>query len=334
MVWLQFFICAALIVVAGYALSQYGDVLAEKSGLGRTWVGVVLIASVTSLPELITGISAVALVGEPDLAVGGIFGSCLFNILLIAVLDLAYQPGRVLQEAHEGHTLSASLSIVLIGLASMRVFAGKAWNELAIGWIGPTSLVIFLAYLLSERLIFRFEQRRVIEALAERAETLNYGHISTQRAVILFTVAALAIVGLGVWLSFIGAEIARTTGLGTSFVGNVFLAISTSLPEVVVTLSAVRLKAIDLAIGNLFGSNLFNVAILALYDLFYLPGPLWGFVTPVHLVAGLGTIAMTAVAIVSITYRASPKTPFRLSWDAVLLIMMYLTSLGLLYVLS
>lgn len=334
MVWLQFGICAGLIVGAGYLLSQYGDVLAEKSGLGRTWVGVVLIASVTSLPELVTGISAVALVGQPDLAVGGIFGSCLFNILLIAVLDLAYQPGRVLQEAHEGHTLSASLSIVLIGLASMRVFAGTAWNEWALGWIGPTSLIIFFAYLLSERLIFRFEQRRVIEALTERAQTLNYGYISTRRAVVIFTVAALAIVVLGVWLSFIGDQIARTTGLGTSFVGNVFLAISTSLPEVVVTISAVRLKAIDLAIGNLFGSNLFNIAILAIYDLFYLPGPLWGFVTPIHLVAGLGTIAMTAVAIVSITYRASPKTPFRLSWDAVLLIAMYIISLGLLYVLS
>jgi cation:H+ antiporter len=334
MVWLQFIFCAALIVLAGYQLSQYGDVIAEKSGWGRTWVGVVLIASVTSLPELITGVSAIILVGQPDLAVGGIFGSCLFNILLIAVLDLVYQPGHVLQQAHEGHTLSASLGIVLIGIASMRVFVGSAWNEWALGWIGPTSLIIFFAYLLGERLIFRFEQRRVVEALAERAQTLNYAHLSTQRAVLIFTLAAIAIVGLGVWLSFIGDEIARTTGLGTSFVGNVFLAIATSLPEVVVTLSAVRLHAIDLAIGNLFGSNLFNVAILAIYDLFYLPGPLWGHVTPVHLVAGLGTIAMTAVAIVSITYRASPKTPFRLSWDAILLMAMYGASLAMLYLLS
>ena len=96
MVWLQFFICAALIIVAGYKLSQYGDVLAEKSNLGRTWMGVVLLASITSLPELVTGGGAILLVGEPDLAVGSILGSCLFNLLLLAVLDLAYQPGRAL----------------------------------------------------------------------------------------------------------------------------------------------------------------------------------------------------------------------------------------------
>jgi cation:H+ antiporter len=137
-----------------------------------------------------------------------------------------------------------------------------------------------------------------------------------------------------VWLSFIGDEIARSTGLGASFVGNVFLAITTSLPEVVVTLSAARLMAIDLAIDNLFGSNLFNIAILAIYDLFYLPGPLWGFVAPIHAIAGLGAIAMTAVAIVSITFRASPKTPFRLSWDGVILIVMYVVSLGTLYLLG
>jgi cation:H+ antiporter len=181
MVWLQFILCAILIIVAGYKLSQYGDVLAEKSGLGRTWIGVVLLASVTSLPELITGASAVAFVGEPDLALGGIFGSCLFNILLLAVLDLAYQPGRALEEAHEGHTLAASLSILLIALASMRVFLGKAWNEFAVGWIGVTSIVIFIAYLAGERLIFLFEKRRLTEGMLERAQALDYAHISTRR---------------------------------------------------------------------------------------------------------------------------------------------------------
>lgn len=334
MIWIQFVVCAALIVLAGSTLSQYGDVLAEKSGLGRAWIGAVLLAGITSLPELITGASALVLVGEPDLAVGNIVGSCLFNLLLLAVLDLAYQPGRALQEAHEGHILSASLGIVLIGLASARVFLGRAWNEFAIGWVAPTSAVIFVVYLVGMRLIYRFEQRRVLEGLEGRAQALNYTHITGRRAVTIFSIAAIAVVALGVWLSFIGDEIARNTGLGASFVGNVFLAIGTSLPEVIVTISAARIKAIDLAVGNLFGSNLFNVAILAIYDGVYLQGPLWGSVAPVHTIAGLGAMAMTAVAIVSLTYRASPRTPFRLSWDGALLFAMYVASLGMLYLLS
>ena len=334
MVWLQFLICAALIIVAGYKLSQYGDVLAEKSNLGRTWMGAVLLASITSLPELVTGGSAILLVGEPDLAVGSILGSCLFNLLLLAVLDLAYQPGRALQEAHEGHILSASLGILLIGLATMRVFLGISWDEFGVGWIAPTSVIIFIAYLAGVRLIYHFERRRLIEKMEERAETLQYGAVSTKHAITIFALAAVAIVALGVWLSFIGDAIAQSTGLGVSFVGNVFLAASTSLPELVVTITAARMKAVDLAVGNLFGSNLFNIAILAIYDAVYLPGPLWGTVKPVHTIAGLGAIVMTAVAIISLTYRASPRTPFRVSWDGVTLITIYLASLGMLYLLS
>jgi cation:H+ antiporter len=96
--FVQFIVCAAIIFVAGAKLSYYGDIIAEKIGLGRTWIGVVLLASVTSLPELITGISSVSLAGVPDIAVGDALGSCMFNILIIAFLDLRAESCRSLQE--------------------------------------------------------------------------------------------------------------------------------------------------------------------------------------------------------------------------------------------
>ena len=86
LVWIQFAACAAVICYAGAKLSYYGDIIAEKTGLGRTWIGVVLMASVTSLPELITGVSSVALADVPDIAAGDVLGSCMFNILIIALL--------------------------------------------------------------------------------------------------------------------------------------------------------------------------------------------------------------------------------------------------------
>ena len=70
LIWLEFGACAALITLAGWRLSLYGDVIAEKTGLGGTWIGVVLLASVTSLPELATGVSAVAAADAPNIAVG------------------------------------------------------------------------------------------------------------------------------------------------------------------------------------------------------------------------------------------------------------------------
>jgi cation:H+ antiporter len=114
----------------------------------------------------------------------------------------------------------------------------------------------------------------------------------------------------------------------------VFLAITTSLPKVVVTISAARMKAVDLAVGNLFGSNLFNIAILAVYDFVYLPGSIWHAVAPIHVVAGIGAMAMTGIAIVSLTYRASTRVFMRVSWDGALLIAMYTLNLGLLFVLG
>ena len=95
MIWIEFAVCAALIVAAATQLSRYGDVLAEKTGLGRAWVGGILLAGVTSLPELVSGVSAVAWLNAPNLAAGSILGSCLFNLALIALMDLAYQPGSI-----------------------------------------------------------------------------------------------------------------------------------------------------------------------------------------------------------------------------------------------
>jgi cation:H+ antiporter len=83
-VWLQFIACTAIIVFAGAKLSKYGDIIADLTGMGRMWIGVVLLASVTSLPELITGVSSVTLYDLPNIAVGDVLGSCMFNLLIIA----------------------------------------------------------------------------------------------------------------------------------------------------------------------------------------------------------------------------------------------------------
>jgi cation:H+ antiporter len=103
--WLQFLVCAALIGIAGYWLARYGDVIAEKTGLGGTWIGVILVASVTSLPELATGVSSVTVVEAPDIAVGDVLGSCVFNLMLVAVLDFLYREKPLYRKASQGHIL-------------------------------------------------------------------------------------------------------------------------------------------------------------------------------------------------------------------------------------
>ncbi len=146
--------------------------------------------------------------------------------------------------------------------------------------------------------------------------------------------SGIAVIVLGIWLASIGDRLSATTGLSRSFVGNLFLAISTSLPEIAASLAAIRLGAIDLAIGNVLGSNLFNVLLLAIYDLADGSANFWATLNNANGFAAVMAMMMTGVVIISLMYRASPRTPYRFSWDGFALIGMYIGSIAALYLLG
>ena len=334
MIWIEFIVCAASIILAGSLLSKYGDVIAEKTGLGRAWIGAILIAGVTSLPELASGVSAVAWLKVPNLAAGAVMGSCLFNLMLIAVMDLAYQPGRVLAKAQDVHILSGGLGVLLLGLVAMGVLIGPDMNSLGVLGIGFLSIVIATLYAIGGRMIAGLEKERMGEVLQKEAKELDYADIPARKAYAVFISGAVAVILLGVWLSSIGDRLSATTGLSSSFVGNLFLAASTSLPEIAASLAAIRLGAIDLAIGNVLGSNLFNILLFAIYDLADGSANFWSALTNANGFAAVMAMMMTGVVIISLMYRASPRTPYRFSWDGVALIVMYIGSIFALYLLG
>ncbi len=326
--WLGFLLCTAAIVFFGIRLSRYGDILAEKSGLGRTAVGMIFVALVTSLPELVTGIGAVTYAQAPDIAVGDVLGSCVFNLVILAVLDALVRPEPLSARAGFGHILTAAFGIALLGSTALSLLFARQIG--ALGWIGPYSLVFLLGYVAALHLIHRYERRRRAEFLRERAEEPRYAAIPLRTAVVRYVGNAAGVVAAAGLLPHLSKGIARGTGLGETFVGNAFVAVSTSLPEVVVSLAALRMGAVDLAIGNLFGSNIFNISILAVDDLFYTAGPLLSAVSPFHLVSALSAIVMSATAIVGLTYRAERKILF-MAWDSVAILGIYLGNLLLLY---
>jgi cation:H+ antiporter len=334
MLWIQFIICVVIVVAASSVLSRYADVIAEKTGLGRAWVGAILLAGVTSLPELVSGVTAVTALNAPNLAIGGIVGSNLFNLTLIAVMDVAYQPGSILSRAQDGHILSGGLGILLMGLAVTAPLVGPAVSGWGVLGVSVISISIILVYLVGARLLATFQSKRTAEVLEQEAVVLHYDRISRRRAFLVFGGAALVVVMTGVWLSTLADQIAAETGLGRSFIGALLLGVSTSLPEITASLTAVRIGAIDLAIGNVLGSNLFNVTLLAVYDLADGGTNLWAAMNDANALGLIIAMMMTAVVIVSLMYRASPKTPFRVSWDGVALIGMYLGALAALYALS
>ncbi|NCO84105.1 MAG: sodium:proton exchanger [Nitrospirae bacterium CG_4_10_14_3_um_filter_44_29] len=328
--WLGFLICTAVIVYSGIRLSKYGDIIAEKTGLGRMWIGVVLMASVTSLPELVTGISSVTYAGVPNIAIGDVLGSCVFNMLILAFLDAIYKPMPISAKAHHGHILSAGFGILLLSIIGIGLFLGN--RILPLGWIGQYSLMVLIIYFVAMRLLFVYERRRIAEFVKERVEELRYEKISTRTAVVNYVINAMVVIIAAIFLPKIGEGIAETTGLGQTFVGNIFIALSTSLPEVIVSISAVKMGAIDLAVGNLFGSNIFNIFILAIDDMFFVKGPILSFVNASHIISALSAILMTAIAIIGLTYRSEKKKLF-LAWDSIGILFVYVINLMLLYAL-
>ena len=157
-----------------------------------------------------------------------------------------------------------------------------------------------------------------------------YRDISTRRAAVNYAINALVVIGAASFLPKIGAAIAVATGFGEAFVGNVFIALASSLPEVVVSIAAVRMGAIDMAIGNLFGSNLFNIFILCIDDLLFVPGPLLSVISPNHIISVLSAITMTAISIIGLTFQAEKKSlPW--AWDSIAIMLIFVINIVLLY---
>lgn len=322
MVWVKFLTCLVLIGLAGARLSRYGDVIAEKTGLGRNWVGLVLLATVTSLPELVTGISAVTVADVPNIAIGDVLGSCVFNLLILVVVDFLHREESLYSRASRGHILSAGFGVVLIGLVGLALLLAAQGADLAIGHVGAYTPFILAFYFLAMRTVFLYERNEMTEYVEEVAE--RYPEIELRQALIGYALAAGVVVAAGIWLPFVGEEIALTMAWHNSFVGTLLIAAATSAPEVAVTIAAVRLGALDMAIANLLGSNLFDILIVAVDDLFYVKGPILAQVSPAHAFSILSAIVMTGIAIVGLFYRQSDRLLIRIGWISMFLLAIYL----------
>jgi cation:H+ antiporter len=322
-VWLKFTLLALAIGYSGYRLVVYGDIIAEKRGWGRLWLGTALMAGVTSLPELVTGISSVTVVGAPDIAVGNVLGACAFNLMLISLLDLLYAfRGRasVFDFTSRGHVIAGGFGIVMVGLVSLGVGLQDICCLPSLGHVGLLSPLFVLVYLAAVRSVFGYE---TAAAAPEEPYALLYGDIPLPDAVRGYALNSLVVVAAGSYLPYVGKEIAAYQGWGTSLVGTLFVALATTLPEIVVTLGAVRLGAIDLAVGNIFGSNLFNMLILAVDDLFYTAGPLLDLAAPVHLVTATIVMIMTGLALVGIILRPRRSALVALSWITLSILLLF-----------
>lgn len=325
-----FIFCSLVIVFSGTRLSRYGDIIAELTGMGKAWMGLILMAAVTSLPELFTGISSIVLMDSPDIAVGDIMGSCAFNLLILAILDY-FVPGKSLSSVvTKGHVLAGFFGMILITLSIIEISFGNQLQN--IGWLSSFPFLLIALYLIAIRVIFENERHLSIAGNYEPlpVNIRKNADIGLRLAVKRYILYALLVITAAILLPYFADNLATSTGISKSFIGTLLVAATTSLPELVVSIAAVRIGSMDMAVGNLLGSNIFNMLILAFDDLIYTNGPLLLASNPNHALSGMVTLLMTAVVGISILYGSSKKR-FVLGIDAIILILLYLTLIMTLY---
>jgi cation:H+ antiporter len=145
-----------------------------------------------------------------------------------------------------------------------------------------------------------------------------------------FGLGAAALLLAAPLLAWSAERIAEETGTSASFIGTSLVAITTSLPELVTAIAAVRLGAFDLAVGNLFGSNAFNMAAFVFADLAYRDGSLLSSISSAHALTALWSIVMMSLGLIGIIYRAE-KRFMLIEPDSLLMILAYGTGLWLLF---
>lgn len=293
--WLQLALAAGAIVSAGAKLSRYGDQIARITGLSSGWIGMVLLAVVTSLPELVAGVSAVTLARAPEVAIGNVLGACVLNYAMIAVLDGLHRSASIYSVASQGHALGAGFAVLMLGAGGLALLLSDE-GGVGIGHVsGLVTPLLFLLYAVAMRTIYDYERR----ALAQSPEPdPPQGSLGLRALAWRYAAASAVVVAASLWLPFIATALAREIGWTQGFVGTLLVALATTLPELTVTIAAVRLGALDLAIGNLIGSSLFNLVVLGIDDILYVPGSLYAAAAPPHAVSVI-TGAMMAGALIA-----------------------------------
>ncbi len=323
MIWLQLALSSALLVFAAIKLAEYGDVIGVRTGLGGMFVGMLLLAGATSLPELLSSLTSLDQ-AVPNLAAGNVFGSQMLNMLLLAVTDIVAGNARMLRRAARKHALSASFAILLTFLPAISLLGGF---EAGLGWVGWDSLLLIVVYIVGVRML---QGDRVDVTPLDGDEEEPVEGPSLRTAVIGFAIAAASLIFIMPILVRSSTAAADALGLTVGFVGSTLLALVTSLPELVACIAAVRLGAYDMAMGNLFGSNMFNMFGLGLVDVFYTKGRFLGEMDPSFALVALIAAVLIAMGLIGNLAQIKRRL-IVVEVDAVLIIAVYFLGLWLIY---
>ena len=316
---------AVLVAIAGTQLTRTADRIAAKTAWGEALVGAILLGGVTSLSGVVTSVTAAA-GGHAELAFSNAVGGIAAQTVFIAVADIFYRKANL---EHASASLASLMQgVLLIGLLGSVVLtmAAPAFSLLA---IHPTSFVLLGLYLLATKFISKAESKpmwqptETPETVDEESSVADPEKYRLDRLLYTFAVLGLVVGTAGYFIAQTAVELADRTGISQSFIGSIGTSVATSLPELVVAITAVRRGALNLAVGNIIGGNTFDLLFLSFADFAYRGGSLYHAAGPRPTFIISLTIVLTAVFLLGLLFRQ--KFGFgRIGWESALMIFLFL----------
>ena len=298
---IAFVIASIVIITAGSRLARVADELADRTGLGEALFGIFLLAGVTSLPDFAATLSAAIIQAGPGHEQCGAKAA---NLVFLGIADIIYRKANLEHAAASPTNLMlAALLIVLLALPLLAI----ASPPVSLWGIHPITPVIAAAYLFGLHLVRTTDSKPMWFPRLTRQTVPDapghYLHGGLAQAWISFIVLA-AITGVAGWVLMEGAKvISDETGLSDTLIGGLFTALATSSPELVTTIAAIRRNALTLAVSNIFGTNCFNMLVIASADVGYPGGSIYHDITPIQMTWGLVSILMTAILLMGMVRR-------------------------------
>lgn len=326
----------AVIAVAGIWLARLADILAHRSGLGEAVMGAVFLGATTSLSGMATSFSA-AVAGHADLAVSNALGGIAAQIAFLAIADLAYPKANLEHAAaSQANLVQGALLVALLGVPLIAMSA----PDVTVLAVHPASVIIVVGFAFGLRLIARaahtpmWHPRRTAETRsgARRPPDMARWRRHSSPALWLYFAVLAGIVALaGYTIARSGAAVAAQTGLSETGVGGVFTAVTTSLPELVTAVAAVRRGALILAVSDILGGNCFDVILVTISDIGYREGSIYHTLTGRHvMIVALATM-LTAILLLGLLRRERHGIA-NIGFESVLVLAIYAGGAALMFV--
>lgn len=320
------FSCATLIILfAGTALTRQADILADKTGLGEALVGAVFLGGVTSISGIITSIVA-ASNNHPQLAISNAIGGIAVQTVFLSLADISYSKANL---EHASASLANLLQgVLLMGLLAL-IILGMASPNFTIFQIHPLSYLVILAYLVGTKIIARAKEHPLwgpkwtFSTVKDVPDKAHLPKTTLSSLVLKFALLSMLVGAAGYAIARSGIIIASETALSASFVGTLFTAVATSFPELIVSLAAVKQRALTLAVGNIIGGNSFDVLFVAFSDIAYQEGSILHAITNEQSFIIALTMLMISILVMGMLYRQRSGIA-NIGLESALIILLYI----------